>query len=199
MSAPFFALPTAVPVASDVKRKRVLLLDTSHTKRDLRAEALRKLGMDVDCAADIPEARSWWRPALYDLVLVHMEKGQGQRDSFCDDLRSAVPSQRLAFLVGQPQYLAGSPSNEELATKDAGELPAKSEAKGVVPAGPGGPVQRWGILEASRRISAARSAAVARTQAMRAMPPPPRDPEGRSSKSTAISTSLQDLLNKEGL
>jgi len=52
-------------------------LGASHAKRELRAEVMRKLGVDVDCAADIAEARSWWRAALYDLVLINMEKGQG--------------------------------------------------------------------------------------------------------------------------
>ena len=51
----------------------------------------------------------------YDLVLMNMDNGRGQRDKFCDDLRSATPPQRLAFLVGQQEYLADSPNaNEEL-------------------------------------------------------------------------------------
>ena len=54
--------------AGSLKKKRVLLIDGSSTKRELRAETMRKLGMDVDCAADISEARSWWRAALYNLV-----------------------------------------------------------------------------------------------------------------------------------
>ena len=98
MNTPLLALPVSAPTPDVVKKKRVLLVDTSHAKRDLRAEVLRKLGMDVDSAADIVEARSWWKPGLYDLVLVNIEKGRGQRDKFCDDLRSATPSQRLAFL-----------------------------------------------------------------------------------------------------
>src|SRR5215469_9939375 len=103
--------PVAIPRA--VKKKRVLLVDTLQAKRELRAEVMRKLGIDVDCAADIEEARSWWRAALYDLVLINMEKGQGYRDKFCDDIRSATPPQRLAFLVGQPEYLADSPNAHE--------------------------------------------------------------------------------------
>src|SRR5215831_3993543 len=115
MNTPLLAVPVSAPIPDTVKKKRVLLIDTSHAKRDLRAEVLRKLGIDVDCAADIAEARSWWRPALYDLVLMNMGKGRGQRDKFCDDLRSATPPQRLAFLVGEPEYLADSPNtNEEL-------------------------------------------------------------------------------------
>jgi hypothetical protein len=50
---------------------------------------------------------------LYDLLLINMEKGRGQRDWLCDDLCSATPPQRLAFLVGQPQYLPDSPNADQ--------------------------------------------------------------------------------------
>ncbi len=196
MNTPLLALPLSAPIPDEVKKKRVLLVDTSHAKRDLRAEALRKLGMYVDSAADIAEARSWWRPALYDLVLINMEKGKGLRDRFCDDLRSATPSQRLAFLVGQPEYLVDSPNaDQELLMERGDEQAAIVNAKLALPADPGDSTQRWGILEASRRISAVRSAAVARSRAMRALPPPPRDSEGRPSKPTP--STLDDLLREE--
>lgn len=197
MNIPVLPLALSAPIPDPVKKKRVLLIDTSHAKRDLRVEVLRKLGIDVDSAADIVEARIWWRPALYDLVLINMEKGRGQRDKFCDDLRGATPPQRLAFLVGQPEYLADSPnSNQELVAEN-GDNRATIDANGIVPADPRDTTQRWGILEASRRISAVRSASLARTQAMRALPPPPRDFEGRPEKSAAIKTSLDDLLKEE--
>jgi CheY-like chemotaxis protein len=192
------ASPLSAPIPDVVKKKRVLLVDTSHAKRDLRAEVLRKRGMDVDRAADIAEARSWWRPALYDLVLINMEKGSGQRDSFCDDLRSATPPQRLAFLVGQPEYLVDSPNaDQELLMERGDEQAALGNAKDTFPAAPGDSTQRWGILEASRRISAVRSASVARTHAMRSLPAPPRDSEGRPSGRSATPTSLDDLLREE--
>jgi CheY-like chemotaxis protein len=198
MNTPLLPLPLSAPLPGAVKKKRVLLIDTSLAKRGLRAEVLRKVGMDVDCAADIPEARSWWRPALYDLVLINMEKGHGQRDRFCDDLRSATPPQRLAFLVGQPEYLAHSPNaDQELAMENGDEQTAMGSAKATFPADPGDSTQRWGILEASRRISAVRSATVARSKAMHALPPPPRDSEGRAAKPTAAPTSLDDLLREE--
>jgi CheY-like chemotaxis protein len=196
MNTPVLALPLSAPIPDVVKKKRVLLVDTSHAKRDLRAEVLRKLGMYVDIAADIAEARAWWRPALYDLVLINMERGRGLRDKFCGDLRSATPPQRLAFLVGQPEYLVDSPNaGQELLMERGGGLAAAVSAKVALPADSGDSTQRWGILEASRRISAVRSASVARTNAMRALPPPPRDPEGRLSKPTP--TSLDDLLREE--
>ena len=198
MNAPLLALPASAPIPDAVKKKRVLLIDTSHAKRDLRAEVLRKLGIDVDSAADIAEARAWWRPALYDLVLINMEKGGGQRDKFCEDLRSATPPQRLAFLVGRPEYLADSPNeNRELAMGSGNQQAAIGSAKCIFPADRGGTTQRWGILEASRQISAVRSASMARTQAMRALPPPPRDSEGRPAKPSATPTNLDDLMKEE--
>jgi CheY-like chemotaxis protein len=194
---PLQASPLSAPIPAEFKKKRVLLVDTSHSKRELRAEVMRKLGMDVDCAADIAEARSWWRAALYDLVLINMEKEWGHRDKFCDDVRSATPRQRLAFLVGQPKYLADSPNADE-------EMPVQNADGQAVPGVDDALstdrrdlTQRWGILEASRRISAVRSALIARARAMRALPAPPRDSEGRRSKATATLTSLDDLLREE--
>lgn len=190
-------LSLSTPIPDVVKKKRVLLLDTSQAKRELRAEVLRKLGMDVDCAVDIAEARSWWKPALYDLVLINMAKGVGQRDSFCDDLRGAKPPQRLAFLVGQPEYLANCPDpNEDLVMESAEEPSDVSSAKISSP-DPVDSRERWGILEASRRISAVRSASVARTQAIRALPPPRRDSEARPSNLTGTRATLDDLLKEE--
>ena len=187
----------SAPIPGEVKRKRVLLVDTSSAKRELRAEVLRKFGMDVDCAADIDEARSWWRAALYDLVLINMAKGQGYRDSFCDDIRSAKPPQRLAFLVGQPEYLADSPQADEESQMPNPDDQIIGDLRVALAADAGDLTQRWGILEASRRISAVRSASLARTQAMRALPGPPRDPEGRLSKRTPTATNLDDLLREE--
>jgi hypothetical protein len=71
------------------------------------------------------------------------------------------------------------------------------ELKVALAADRGDLTQRWGILEASRRISAVRSKSLARTQAMRALPTLPRDPEGRPSKRTLAPTSLDDLLREE--
>jgi CheY-like chemotaxis protein len=193
-------LPLAFPISEQgenaEKKKRVLLVDTSNVKRELRAEVMRKLGMDVDCAADIAEARSWWRADLYDLVLINMESRHGYRDKFCEDIRSATPPQRLAFLVGQPTYLSDSPKADEEML-----VPAKSEVAGSIndalTVDHKDLAQRWGIFEASKRISAVRSASIARTQAMRALPIPPRDSDGRLSKQGRDTTRLDDLQREE--
>lgn len=192
-------LPPLAPAPGALKKKRVLLVDTSTAKRELRTEVMRKLGIDVDCAADISEARSWWRADLYDLVLINVEKGSGHRDKFCDDIRSATPRQQLAFLVGKPEYLANIPGLD-------GEIPAAAhfdesligDVKTALSIDLADLSQRWGIMEASRRISAVRSASSARTKAMRDRPTPPRDVEMRHGKRPADEPpSLDDLLREE--
>jgi CheY-like chemotaxis protein len=186
MSAPLLGLPlSALP--SKLKNKRVLLLDASATMRDRRAESMRKLGMEVDCAADVGEARSWWRADLYSLVLIDMESGLGHRDKFCDDMRRAKPPQQISFLVGKPGYLADVPNADRAPRVQAsGDQAPWGDVKTALAAElPGGVTQRWGILEASRRISAVRSLSHARSQATQDRPVVPRDMETREVKRVA--------------
>lgn len=200
MSAPTALSPASNPALPAAKKKRVLLVDMSAAKRDLRSETMRRLGVEVDCAADISEARSWWRADLYDLVLINIDNSTGLRDKFCDDLRSATPSQQIMFLVGKPEYLATSPSLD-------GQLPA--EMQGLPPAlwselqatlsinHSESKPQRWGIMEACRRISEVRSISDARTRAMRDRPSPPRDSEMARPSRTEAPDLLDELIAKE--
>jgi len=193
------ALPLADPIPRKMKNRRVLLVDTSATKRGLRADSMRKLGMEVDCAADIAEARAWWRADLYSLVLIDMESALGRRDKFCEDIRSATPPQQLAFFVGKPGYLANAPNaDRESSLERHDDFSLKGDVKAALSADLGDMPQRWGIMEASRRISAVRSACSARTTAMRDRPSPPRDLESRESRRAAVeSRTLDDLLREE--
>jgi CheY-like chemotaxis protein len=195
------ALPSIKPSAPfpDVeKKRRVLLVDNSAHKRELRAEVMRKLGIEVDLAADVGEARSWWKIDLYDLVLINVENTLGNRDKFCNDIHAAAPRQRFAFLVGKPEYLSGSPSPDSAlrAVQDDDNAPLE-DVKAAMAAEIEALPQRWGILEASRRISAVRSASNARTQAMRNRPAPRRDLETRYADYAASSRTLDDLLGKD--
>jgi CheY-like chemotaxis protein len=199
MTTLVLALPLSNPIRGPVKKRRVLLVDTSPSKRELRAETMRRLGMDVDCAADISEARSWWRADLYNLVLINMENEQGHRDKFCDDVRSATPPQQLAFLVGKPEYLADSPNTNVALSIQSNDVQAPQDEMRTAPTADisGGPPLRWGILEASRRISAVRSASAARSMAMRNRPSPPRDVEARYSKPAPAEAQILPELQKE--
>jgi CheY-like chemotaxis protein len=174
MTAPLASLTAAAVLGGDSKKKRVLLIDTSRAKRDMRAETMRRLGMEVDCAADISEARCWWRPELYDLVLFHVEREVPHMYKFWDDIRAATPGQQVAFLVGKPAYLASSP-NAPVVAQDDDAVATPANGSGYVPKLPRAVPENWGILEACRRISAVRTVADARTRALRDRPLPPRD------------------------
>jgi CheY-like chemotaxis protein len=197
MTTPLLTLKVSAPIPSADKKRRVLLIDAASHKRELRSEIMRKLGIEVDSAADIGEARSWWKVDLYDLVLINVENKRGTRDKFCDDIRAAAPRQRFAFLVGKPPYLSDTPSPDTpLQQDDVEGVPV--DVRAALSADIGDLPQRWGILEASRRISAVRSASNARTQAMRNRPTPPRDLETRYAEyAAAESRTLDDLLRKD--
>jgi CheY-like chemotaxis protein len=159
MTAPAITLSLASQAAAVAKKKRVLLVDACTTKRDLRAGVMRRLGIEVDCAADISEARSLWRADSYGLVLINVGGELGVRDEFCDEIRGARPPQRVAFLVGRPEFLAAAPSGDGAADiVEVGDprLWAEVVAKLFTQASKKGR-QTWGIQEACWRISAVRS------------------------------------------
>lgn len=191
MSEPIFALPPAAASMPE-KKKRVLLLDASRAKRDLRAETMRKLGIEVDCAADVAEARCWWRADFYDLVLINLQEGTGPRDKFCDDMRRATPGQQIMFLVGKPEYLALAPNADADALPEDPEQELAAGVKAAISADVSERPQRWGILEACRKISAVRHLSDARAKAIRERPLPPRDFGGSSSRRAK----QLDLLNQ---
>ena len=187
------------PAAAALKKKRVLLVDTSRAKRDLRSETMRKLGVEVDCAADIGEARCWWRADLYDLVLIHVDDATVPRDKFCEDMRNAKPPQQIMFLVGKPEYLAPSPNLEN--APPAGEAHAEpgiwNDVKTALAANLSEVLpQRWGILEACRRISEVRSVSDARSKAIRNRPEPRRDSEMSQSKRSDEVDILAQLIRE---
>ncbi|HTR66892.1 MAG TPA: response regulator [Terriglobales bacterium] len=199
MSSSLITLPPAAPALPPAKKKRVLLVDDCAGTRDLRADAMRKLGMNVDCAGDISEARYWWKAQLYGLVIVSAANDGGHRDKFCADLRGATPPQHLVFLVGKPAYFANTPG-EPTAGAELIEQTLQQESEPLQQGDPQ-PVeqQRWGIMEASRRISAVRSTSAARARAIRERPVPPRDRETRDSRRADVMSRLASELQREDL
>ncbi len=198
MTTPVLALPQPNPDGIPAKKKRVLLLDTSQTKRDLRADVMRKLGIEVDCAADVVEARCWWRADLYNLVLINVAGEIDSRDKFCTDLRSASPPQKIAFFVGGPEYLAAAPHSDEApAEQDADALHKELVAALLTQASASSSQQRWGILEACRKISSVRAVSEARTRALRETPRPSRWAEAIEQHSALAPTPPQRLFAAE--
>lgn len=174
MTTAMIALPVANPDGIAARKKRVLLLDTSQTKRDLRADVMRKLGIEVDCAADVLEARCWWRADLYNLVLIHVDGENDSRDRFCTDIRGAIPAQKVAFFVGGPEFLAAAPHSDAAAAEADPNVLHREMVAALLAQGSGPSSQRWGILEACKRISSVRSVSEARSRAIRETPRPSR-------------------------
>lgn len=199
MTTPVIALPLSTLDGSPGKKKRVLLVDTSQTKRDLRADVMRKLGIDVDCAADILEARCWWRADLYNLVLININvAGEIEsRDKFCADMRSANPPQRIAFFVGGPDYLAAMPHSDELPAEADADSLHKELVAALLAQSSESSHQRWGILEACKKISSVRSVSEARSRAIRETPRPSRWAEAIEQHSAPVATNFQPLLTTE--
>jgi hypothetical protein len=193
MTMPVVALPLSAPEGIPAKKKRVLLLDTSQTKRDLRADVMRQLGIEVDCAADVLEARCWWRADLYNLVLISAAGEIDSRDKFCSDIRSANPPQRIAFFVGGPEYLAAAPHSDE-APVGAGPFDKQMIAALLAQGSHKPSQQQWGILEACRKISSVRSVSEARSRAIRETPRPSRWAEAIEQHSAPEVTQPQPLF-----
>jgi len=193
MTTPVIALPLSTPEGIPPKKRRVLLLDTSQTKRDLRADVMRQLGIEVDCAADVLEARCWWRADLYNLVLISAVGEIDSRDKFCTDIRSANPPQKIAFFVGGPEYLAAAPQSDE-APVGAGPFDKQMIAALLAQGSHNPSQQRWGILEACRKISSVRSVSEARSRAIRETPRPSRWAEAIEQHSAPEITQPQPLF-----
>jgi DNA-binding NtrC family response regulator len=205
VTMPVPALPLSTPDGNPAKKKRVLLLDTAQAKRDLRADVMRRLGIEVDCAADVLEARCWWRADLYNLVLINVAGEVDSRDKFCSDIRGANPPQRVAFFVGGPDYLSAAPHSDEISTdSDADALHNEMVAALLAQGLENSSRQRWGILEACRKISSVRSLSEARSRVIRETPRPSRwaeaieqhaAPEAINPKPLfAIATEREELL-----
>jgi len=159
MTAPMTTLSVPASILAAPKKKRVLLIDACVTKRDLRAGVMRRLGIEVDCAADISEARLLWRADSYGLVLLNVGGEEGIRDLFCSEIKGAKPPQKVAFLVGRPEFLSDAPQSDGAADiVEVGDqrLWAEVVARAFTRGSKNG-AQTWGIQEACWRISAVRS------------------------------------------
>ena len=94
---------------TSVSKKRVLLVDTNAGMRQQRATVLRKHGLEVTCASDLQDARSLCRHESYNLVLIDAGEDRGGALDLCREIKGERPGQLVAFLVGEPHYLATSP------------------------------------------------------------------------------------------
>ncbi len=104
--------PTAAKAASqgaEWKNKAVLLVDINPATRDSRAKMLRSFGVKVQCASDAGTALLQLTSAAYNLVLVDLGRDIEGAESLALEIKTKIPRQLVAFLIGSPLYLAASP------------------------------------------------------------------------------------------
>lgn len=90
-------LPSASP--------RVLLIDRNSLKRQVRASVLRSYEVEVHTADSVVDAGYLWTRCSYDLVLFAAPEHSEEAALLCGELRKSKPKQRIALLVGAPQYV----------------------------------------------------------------------------------------------
>lgn len=86
-------------------RRRVLLIDCNSLKRQVRAAVLRSCEVEVHMADTVADAGNLWAKCSYDLVLLAAAEHSEEAELLCGELRKRKPRQRIALLVGAPQYV----------------------------------------------------------------------------------------------
>ena len=87
--------------------KKVLLIDRCQATCQVRASVLRSHGVEVHAAEEISAAQFLWQPNIYDLVMLDVRRySPGETLEFYEQIKDASPHERIAFLVGPPQYLS---------------------------------------------------------------------------------------------
>jgi response regulator RpfG family c-di-GMP phosphodiesterase len=90
-----------------LRDKKVLLIDRLQATREARATVLRKRGVEVHEAEEIPAARFLWQPHVYDLVMLDVRRySPAEALEFYEQIRAANPRQRMVFLTGPPKYVS---------------------------------------------------------------------------------------------
>ena len=135
------------------KAKRILLMVTNRSRRNLRATVYRNAGMEVICATHIGDARELWHPKAYDLVLFDVGSDLEGSVTLCADMKAECPGQKVAWLVGGPEFLSGRPRSSGATSTACGDNVRQLMANAceALP-------RRGGFLEARWRMVLRRSA-----------------------------------------
>jgi hypothetical protein len=110
-------------------RQKVLLVGGSESRQSLRASILRAHGLEVDVAVGVTDSRSLCRQNAYDWVVLDTHSLLPREAiDFCEQLKRAVPRQRIAFFVGAPTFISLKWPDEDV-TKDKEQEQRASESK----------------------------------------------------------------------
>ena len=95
------------PKRSNLRSKRILLIDSFQATREARAAVLRSHAVEVHEAERLSTARFLWQPNVYDLVMLDVRRYSSEEmQEFYEQIRAADPRQRIVFLTGPPTYVS---------------------------------------------------------------------------------------------
>lgn len=148
---------------------RILLLDGNEANRTARANALRARGAIVDAVGSASDARSLWKPASHDIVLIDFSSAGPEFREFYEYAHAARLKQKFAFYIARPPYLTSSLAryesgrDQDAAGPSRRSLDARGQARFV---------NRFctGVPEAARRIAAAKLFASSPNSVQKAAP-----------------------------
>ena len=89
-----------------VPRPRILLLLCTGAERIRRA---LQQNPHMDCAGNLPEARHFWRPGRYDMILATFDRDAEESARLCREIKNQSPEQLLVFLTGSGENLPPEP------------------------------------------------------------------------------------------
>ena len=100
---------------ADSLGKTVLMVDSDRKLREARAHRLALYGVTVHTANGVEEARRNLRNNTYDLVLLATRENQEMAIVLRWEIHQQNPKQKVAFLVGPPNYISFTYGNNVLA------------------------------------------------------------------------------------
>ena len=95
------------PKRSNLRGKRILLIDRCQATREVRAAVLRSDAVEVHEAEEISAARFLWQPHVYDLVMLDVRRYfPAEALEFYSEVIHRSPHEHFVFLLGPPKYLS---------------------------------------------------------------------------------------------
>lgn len=179
--------------SSDVSGKKVLLVIANTSRRNLRANVFRDVGMEVVCAAHVREARDLWHPNVYALVVLDMRLHSADAAELCSEMKAKSPGQGIVWLVGSPEFLSSKPLLDRKTVEDS--TACANNVRQIMANACEALPRRGGFLEARWRMALGRSVRPARKEqgpmrlgevGLRAAVVPAAQPATRDSFSEAV-------------
>ena len=102
------------------KGKTILLVDSNAKLRQLRAAILSNLGHIITQAGTLEEARDFWQPKQFHLLVVSVQNQLTAAMEFCEEIKQADPEQLVAFLTSLTTYVSRDSCPDDVIHKEEG-------------------------------------------------------------------------------